>query len=189
MKTIRYLSLAAALSGLLLGAANVARADDAHHPKDAPKDAPKAAEPAPQPKAPAPGQGMGMMGDGMMGKMMQGGGMGMMGNCPMMGGGQKSADALKAELGITDAQKAAWEAFAAARAKSHTDMQGMQQTMMKMMDAKSPVERLEARIGGMDKHLASLKELKAPLAALYATLSDEQKKRAETALAGIGCMM
>lgn len=183
MRTIRNLSLAAALSGLLLGAAGVALADDAHHPKDAPK----AAEPAPQPKEAAPGQGM--MGGDMMGKMMQGGGMGMMGNCPMMGGGQKGAEALKAELGITDAQKSAWEAFATTRAKVHTDMQGMQQSMMKMMEAKSPLERLDARIGGMDKHLASLKELKAPLAALYATLSDEQKKKADTALAGIGCMM
>jgi hypothetical protein len=188
MRTIRTVSLAATLSGLLLGAAGLALADDAHHPKDAPKDAPKAAETAPQPQEPTPGQGMGMKGGGMMGKMMQGDGMGMMGNCPMMGG-QKAPDALKTELGITDAQKSVWEAFAAAQAKSHADTQEMQKAMMKMMDAKSPVERLDARIGGMDKHLASLKELKAPLAALYAALSDEQKKKAETALAGIGCMM
>ncbi len=183
MRTIRKLSLAVAVSGLLLSGAGLA--DDAHHEKDAPKDAPKAAEPTPQPKQPAPGNGKDMIGGDMMGKMMGGG---MMGDCPMMGG-QKTADSLKSELGITDAQKSVWEAFAAAQTKSHADMQGMRQSMMKMMDAKSPVERLEARIGGMDKHLATLKQLKAPLAALYAALSDEQKKKAETALSGIGCMM
>jgi hypothetical protein len=191
MWTIRNLSLAAALSGLLLGVGGVVLADDAHHTQDAPKAAepapPKAAEPAPQPKDAAPAQGMGKTGSGMMGKMMGDGMMGM-NNCPMMGG-QKTAETIKAELGITAAQQSVWEAFAAAQAKSQSGMQDMQKTMMKMPDAKSPIERLEARIGGMDKHLASLKDLKVPLAALYAALSDEQKKKADTALAGIGCMM
>ncbi len=184
MNTIKGLSLAAALAALLVSGASPGIADDAHHPKDAPKTA----EPTPEPKP--MGAGQGTMGGDMMGKMMQGGGMmGMMANCPMMGGGQKTADAMKTELGITDAQKPVWEGFAAAQTKAHAGMQDMQQSMKKMMEAKSPVERLDARLGAMEKHLIALKELKPPLAALYASLSDEQKRKAETALAGVGCMM
>lgn len=173
MTALKRLAFAATLTGLLLGGPALTMADDAHHAKEEPK----AAQAAPQGQRMEPGKGMGMMPDGMMG------------NCPMMGGSTKTADAIKPELGITEAQKSVWDAFAAAQAKAQTAMPGMRQSMMKMMDAKSPVERLTARISAMDAHLASLKELKAPLAALYDALSDDQKKKAETALSGVGCMM
>jgi pyridoxal biosynthesis lyase PdxS len=104
-------------------------------------------------------------------------------------GGAKTVEAIKAELGITDAQKAVWEGFAAVQTKAKAGMQDMQLSMKKMMDAKSPVERLDARLAAMELHLNSLKEFKAPLKALYDALSDEQKKKAATALAGVGCMM
>ena len=130
-----------------------------------------------------PGKGMDM------GKMMQGGQMGMMGNCPMMGGTTKSLDAIKAELGITDAQASVWNAFAAVQGKSQAGMQDMHKTMMKMMDSTSPVERLDTHVDTMDKHLASLKSIQAPLKALYAALSDDQKKKAAAALGHVGCMM
>ncbi len=90
--------------------------------------------------------GMGMR-DMPMGRGM----MGMMGDCPMMGtmmGGDMSTFAegrvafLKAELAITDAQKAVWEAYAAALKKNLQGIQAMRQTMMKVMEAKTPVERL-----------------------------------------------
>ena len=61
--------------------------------------------------------------------------------------------------------------------------------MAKVMEAKSPLERLDAHIGILDERLTSLKDLKGAVSALYATLTDEQKKKADTALNGIGCMM
>ena len=60
---------------------------------------------------------------------------------------------------------------------------------MNMMQAKSPVESLDAHIAAMESRVAALKELKTPLANLYAALSDEQKKKADELLTGMGCMM
>ena len=165
---------AAIATGLLLAGSAFVIAEDAHHPKDSPQ----AAETAPQPKQADPGKGMGMLGDRMMGG-------GMMGNCPA----HKTADALKNELGITDAQKGAWELVAAAQSKLQASMPMMQKSAAKVMEAKSPLERLDAHIGILDERLTSLKDLKGAVSALYATLSDEQKKKADTALNGIGCMM
>lgn len=107
--------------------------------------------------------GMGMrdmpMGPGMM--MGPGGMMGMMrmmGDCPMMGmmmGADTSTFAegriafLKAELAITDAQKAAWETYAAALKNNLQGMQAMRENMAKVMEAKTPVERLDAHIAAM----------------------------------------
>ena len=139
----------------------------------------------------------GMMKGGMMSGMMQGSGMmgmmRMMENCPMMGGMAAHAEGriafLKAELAITDQQKAAWDAYAVAIKKNLTGMQAMRETMMKVMQAKSPVERLDAHISAMDARLAALKELKPAVNTLYAALSEEQKKKADELLTGMGCMM
>jgi hypothetical protein len=131
-------------------------------------------------------------GGGMMGGMMQG--YGMMGGCPMMGAGAAAhaegrVAFLKAELAITDQQKGAWDAYAAAIKKNLAGMESMHETMMKIMQAKTPVERLDAHIAAMDARVASLKEIKPALAALYATLSDDQKKKADDLMTGMGCMM
>jgi hypothetical protein len=148
-----------------------------------------------------PAQGMqgpgGMMdgmigGQGMMGMMRGRGMMGMMESCPMMGGTAHSEGRiafLKAELAITDQQKGVWEAYAAAIKKNLEGMQGMRATMMKVMQAKSPVERLDAHIAAMEGRLGALKELKPALANLYSALSEEQKKKADELLTGMGCMM
>jgi DNA-binding transcriptional MerR regulator len=96
---------------------------------------------------------------------------------------------LKAELAITDAQKAVWETYAAALKKNLQGMQAMRESMTKVMQAKTPVERLDAHIAAMDERLASLKEVKPGLAALYAALSVEQRKKADQILTGMGCMM
>lgn len=186
-------STAAVVTGLLIGGAAVALAQtapDPHHPGGA---APGAAQG--QQQAPMPG---GMMGPGMMGRMMGGGMMGqgmmeMMANCPMMGGSSSHAEGriafLKAELAITDAQNAAWEAYAAQIRKNLTSMQDMQKTMMSMMEAKSPVERIDARIVMMEKRTQALKEIKPALAALYTGLTADQQKKADQLLTGMGCMM
>ena len=120
---------------------------------------------------------LGMMGDRMMA------------NCPMMGGTPKTADAIKTELGITDAQKSVWEGFAVAQLKAKVGVQEMQQSMKSMMDAKSPVERLDARLAALELHLNSVREFKLPLEALYSALTEEQKKKADTLLADVACRM
>ena len=134
-----------------------------------------------------------------MGDMPMGPGMmGMMHDCPMMGmamgADTKTPSAnriasLKTELGITDAQKTAWDAYAVTLTTNLQGMQAMRQTMMKVMEAKTPVEQLDARVTAMDAHLASMKALKPTLTALYAVLSDQQKTKASQILAGKGCMM
>lgn len=144
------------------------------------------------------GYGPGMMGPGYGPGMMGNYGPRMMGGCPTMGSttdGQVSTFAegrvafLKAELGITDAQKSEWDAYAATIKSNLQNMQGMWQTMKTVFDGKTPVDRLDAQIAAMDSRLAALKEIKPVLAKLYAALSDDQKKKADELLTGIGCMM
>jgi hypothetical protein len=130
-------------------------------------------------------QGGGMMGGGM------GGMMGMMGGgCPMMGGGSMYPEGriafLKAELAITDAQAKAWDAYAEALKKN---MQGMRETRMAARSGKTPVERLDAHVTAMEGRLQTLKDIRPTLAALYDALSDDQKKKADQLLTGMGCMM
>jgi len=125
--------------------------------------------------------------------------MGMMGGCPMMGMGMGQDGApmhqqgriafLKAELGITSAQTKAWDAYAEVLKKNFESMRSMRQAMMTAMSAKSPVERLDARIKAMDGRVAALKGIKPTLAGLYAALNDDQKKRADQLLTSMGCMM
>lgn len=142
------------------------------------------------------GAQQGMMGRGMHGSMMQRGMMG--GDCPMMGmkmGRRANTFAkgriafLRAELGITDAQKTAFDAYAAALKDNLESMRGMRQAMRGAMASKTPVERLDAHLGMMENRLAVLKEVKPKLEALYAALGDGQKKKANTLLTGMGCMM
>ena len=143
------------------------------------------------------GYGPGMMGPGYGPGMMGNYGPGMMGGCPMMGtatDGKVSTFAegriafLKAELGIADAQKSEWDAYAEKIKANLQNMQGMWQTMKTVFDAKTPADRLDAQIAAMDSRLAALKEIKPALAKLYAALSDEQKKKADEVLTGMGCM-
>jgi len=149
-----------------------------------------------------PGNGPGMMygqrgrglgyGPGMMGYYSQGIG------CPMMGftsDGQTPPFAegriafLKAELGITDAQKSQWDAYAESIKQNLQSMQSMWQLMRTAFEANTPVERLDAHITAMDSRLAALKQVKPALGNLYAALSPEQKKKADALLTDIGCMM
>ena len=144
------------------------------------------------------GFGPGMMGPGYGPGMMGNYGPGMMGGCGVMGAtaeGQTSTFAagriafLKAELGITDAQKAAWDAYADKIKSNLSNMQGMRQTMKAVFDAKTPADRLDAQIAAMDSRVSALKEIKPALAKLYDALSSDQKKKADELLTGMGCMM
>ena len=142
-----------------------------------------------------PGGGMGW-GMGQHSGMQRGMGYGMMrGGCPMFGGdGAAYVDGrlafLKAELVITDAQKTAWDTYAAALRKNLENMQAMHATMRQSVEQeRSPVERLETHVTTMETRLAALKEMKPALATLYGALSDDQKKTANDLLTGMGCMM
>ncbi len=80
-------------------------------------------------------------------------------------------------------------AYAAALRKNLEGMQSMHKSMMSATQAANPVERLDRHISAMDSRLQSLKEVKPALAALYAALSEDQKKKADDLLTGMGCMM
>jgi len=133
---------------------------------------------------------MGMMGHGMMGRGGWGDGgwgRGMMGGQPKMGAMVDGRLAyLKGELGITDAQTRAWDAYAATVHARVELMQGMHETMAGTMQKGTAVERMDARIAGMEAMLDSLKALKPATEGLYAVLTDEQKKLADE-LIGADC--
>ena len=125
---------------------------------------------------------MGMMGRGMMGRGWSDdqGGRHMMGRHPRMGAMVDGRLAyLKSELEITDAQAAAWDAYATAVEGRVETMQGMHEGMMETMTAGTAIERMDVRIAGMEAMLESLKAMKPATEGLYAALSDDQKKLAD----------
>jgi LTXXQ motif family protein len=137
--------------------------------------------------------GPGQMGHGRMMGGRMGGGM-MMDDCPMMGrqNAATPADrltALKSELAITDAQQSAWNAYTEKITKTWESMGTMREHMQKMHSAKSPVDRLDAHITMMETRLATMKEVKPLLQALYDSLTADQKAKADISLAPMGCMM
>lgn len=135
------------------------------------------------------GQGMqGMLGPGMqgtMGNMPMGQGMGMMGIGPMMEG---RLAYLKAELGITDAQAAAWDGYVSTVKARGDTMQSMHATMMPAMQTGSAIERMQAHTQAMQSMVESMKALLPATEALYKVLGDDQKKKADLLL-GSGCCM
>ena len=158
------------------------------------------------------GQGQGgMMGQGAGGMMGDGMG-GMMGGCPMsdmmasgrhgmmkgMGHGMMMHSVpmmegrlayIKADLEITDAQMPAWDAYAEAVRARHTTMESMHADMMKAKESGSALERMDVRIRAMESMVGSLKALRPSTEALYAVLTDEQKKKADQLLGGRCGMM
>ena len=127
-----------------------------------------------------------MMGSGRRG-MMKGMGHGMMmHSVPMM---EARLAYIKADLEITEAQMPAWDAYADAVRARHTMMESMHADMMKAKESGSALERMDARIKAMESMVGSLKALKPSTEALYAVLTDEQKKKADQLLGGRGGMM
>jgi hypothetical protein len=132
----------------------------------------------------------GMMGqDGSSMPMMHSGSQGGMGS--MMGMAQHVEGRiafLRTELKITDGQLPQWNAFAEALradARRMTEMHGM---MGQGASASAPerLDRMEKMTAGM---LEAVRSTKAALTPLYAVLSDEQKKTADTLLQGPMGMM
>lgn len=136
------------------------------------------------------GMGQGMMRQGMMAHCQQGQGMMGMGPTGMMYGAALDSrlDSIRAQLAVTDAQAAAWNAYAGAVKARVATMQGMRETRLQAMQSGSAIARMDAHIAAMEAMTESLKALKAPTEALYAVLTPEQKQKADVLL-GTGGMM
>jgi len=156
---------------------------DAHH-----SDAP----PAPPPAGNMPSGGIVMMGQGgaAMDDMMQMMTM-MRSMMPMMGAASTMMSshiedriaALQKELKITAAQLPQWTGFAdAMRGASHS-MSGMVQQMMQQ-NAGSLPDRIDGHEKLLAQHLVSLRALRDAAAALYPTLTEDQKKQLDGLLVG-----
>jgi len=85
---------------------------------------------------------------------------------------------LKAELGITEAQLPQWNEFADALRNNAKAMRVAMGTMQDARSASMPM-RLDAMTGVMAARLEALKATAAAGKALYAVLSDAQKKSAD----------
>jgi LTXXQ motif family protein len=195
-----------AVALLLASASSLSFAQSADHQhQHGQKDAPAA-----QPSTPPQGQpgtgGSGMGGSSKMG-MMGGGGMmnNMGGKMPMMdmmqkmgmmrqpGGGMGMATIdrvegriafLRTELKITDAQDAAWNAFADALRANAKSLGEVRSSMMAAMAAQqSLVERFDLQEKWLAARLEGTRTIKAALANLIGVLSEDQKKAADELLA------
>ena len=131
------------------------------------------------------GQDMGgqdMSGCPMMGDMMgfrrgmkQAMGQGaMMHSVPMMEG---RLAYIKADLEITDAQMAAWDAYADSVRARHATMEGMPPEMMKAKESGSALQRLDARITAMESKVEGLKALKPVTEAFTPSLATSRRRR------------
>jgi LTXXQ motif family protein len=143
------------------------------------------------------GQEMGMMGGRCpMMNMMAGGIMdqGMMDQGTMDGGQRTHMVAmaegrlayLKSELAINKAQSEAWDGYAKAVKAQTATMQEMHANMANSVDKGTAVERIDARIKGMQAMTEALGALKPATVKLYDALTPEQKKTADD-LIGVGC--
>ena len=134
-----------------------------------------------QAMGPAQGHAMGSQGHQMM---MGGDGAGMMPMMPMMQPRHVEGRIafLKTELKITDAQSQQWSGFAdALRANAKAMMTTHEQMMHDGATASAP-EQAEHEIKMLSSRLEALKATAAAETALYAVLSDEQKKTADELL-------
>ena len=180
MSSFTYPTFAAAVLLASIGVANAqtAQEHDAHHPESS------AATPAAPAMPPASSGGMDM------GKMM-GGNMEQM--APMMrmmrgmGGEMRMMPSehvegriafLKTELAITEAQLPQWNAFADALRNSAKTMHNAMGNMQGGMPAALPA-KLDAMTAMMTARLDGLRTTAAATKALYAVLTDAQKKTAD----------
>lgn len=127
-----------------------------------------------------------MMYGGMMnGRMMHGRMMMGMMNGPML---QGRLAYVRAELGITEAQTSAWNAYSDAVNAQIVTMQGMHDTMKQVMQSGTALERMDLHIQAMETMTGALKTLKPAIESLYKTLTPEQKQKADVLLS-VGGMM
>ena len=144
-----------------------------------------------------------MMGQGMPMRSMMGGDIGQMMGRPEMGGPDRPMGMmpfehvegriafLKAELGITPAQEAQWNAFADAIRKSAAAHKAMHDRMQGMRSGAPSTwpEGLRRHREMLAARLDAVAALEAAAAPLYGVLGEEQKTRADRLLSGPMGMM
>jgi hypothetical protein len=129
--------------------------------------------------------GAGMMGPGMMGSGMSPSMMGMSGAAEAMCAAMAShiegrLAYIKAELKVTDAQEALWNAYAAAARDNAKTMIARCSTVMGKHDSQvSLPDRLDQNEQLMAAQLDAMRVMDKALKPLYAALSDGQKKTAD----------
>lgn len=92
---------------------------------------------------------------------------------------------LKEDLKITDAQKKAWDDYAAAVTAAARAMVEQRKAMRDKMDTATFPQRLDLHEAMLVSHLEQLRKTKAAAGALYAVLSDAQKKIADEEAMGM----
>lgn len=96
---------------------------------------------------------------------------------------------LRAELGIQDPQKNAWNNFSdAVRHHLANVKASIQAARTAAAEDKAPGERLENRISTLENRLKSLKELKPAFNTLYDSLNPEQRSKADELVGSVGCI-
>jgi len=88
-------------------------------------------------------------------------------------------DGLKADLKITAAQTKAWDDYAAAVKAATAAMIEQRSAMRGKMSTATFPQRIDLHEAMLVSHLEYLRKTKAAAAALYAVLSDDQKKIAD----------
>lgn len=140
----------------------------------------------------APGTGMG---PGMAMPMMRGGmpmGAGMMGH-GMMGQHVEGRIAfLKAEIGITEAQTAQWNAFAEAlraNGRAMTELRGGMPLAAQQSAPDAPLLTLPQRLDQHERMVTAqaeaLRRLRTALTPLYAVLTEQQRQAADSLVMGM----
>ena len=129
---------------------------------------------------------------------------GMMGSqgmpmCGMMGDGMKMSahiderlGAIRSELKITQGQSQSWDAYANALRASAANMDKLHAEMMAGRAGAmhlSPIERLDRHDRMLAAARNNIRALRPALARFYASLSAEQKRKADTLLLPHGGMM
>lgn len=92
---------------------------------------------------------------------------------------------LKEDLKITDAQTKAWDDFAAAVKAAAKAMVEQRKAMRDKLDTATLPQRLDLHEAMLVSHVEHLRKAKAAAIALYALLSDSQKKIADEEAMGM----
>jgi hypothetical protein len=174
-----FLSFALATALAATGAFAAEAEHDQHHPGAAPPAA------AANPAASTPGMPMAGMPGGSAGNMpMMGMMQMMMGQNGMAGHVEGRIAFVKTELNITDAQEPLWNAVADAIRANAKGMADMPHGMAMMGGSGTLPEKLAAREKAMSAHLDGIRKLRTAFDPLYAALSADQKKTADSLMIG-----
>ncbi|MFI4927936.1 MAG: Spy/CpxP family protein refolding chaperone, partial [Burkholderiales bacterium] len=119
------------------------------------------------------------------GGFMHGNGPGMMGRGGGYSGPAGYLDDLKAILGITAAEEAAWNAYADAVKSSAEQMQGVHQTMYEAMGTATWQERRDMMNRMFDVRQEAFEKVHAAADKLLPSLDASQQQKAKTRLPGL----